>query len=94
MGEEKKSIFITVNKNTENKNLETVMLKINTITETKKINEDNQQKESNNIETDNTVYTSAIPKAGLENIMFVAVWLCLVLILICYIKLRKNKDIK
>lgn len=94
MGEEKKSIFITVNKNTENKNLETVMLKINTITETEKINEDNQQKESNNIETDNTVSTSAIPKAGLENIIFAAVWLCLVLILICYIKLRKNKDIK
>lgn len=103
VGETKKSIFITVEENTESTLLDTITVKINTTSVTDKSNEsDNNQEEKlnansnnkNNTLTDSTISKTTLPKAGVNNIVCIVMLFSLVLIIIFSIKLKKYEDIK
>lgn len=93
IGETKKSIFITVEENTEGTSLDTITLKINTASVTDKSDENNNiQKEK--ITGDNTISETILPKAGINNIVCLVIISSFILIIIFSIKLKKYKDIK
>ena len=103
VGETKKTIFITVEENTESTSLDTIILKIDTTSETDNSNEsDNKQEETpnandynkNNTPTDSTISKTTLPKAGVNNIVCIVMLFSLVLIIIFSIKLKKYKYIK
>ena len=93
IGETKKSIFITVEENTEGTSLDTITLKINTASVTDKSDENNNiQKEKTT--GDNTISETILPKAGINNIVCLVIISSFILIIIFSIKLKKYKDIK
>lgn len=97
VGETKKSIFITVEENTESTPLDTITLKINTTSVTDKSDEsDNKQEEKTNANSNNknTISKTTLPKAGVNNIVCIVMLFSLVLIIIFSIKLKKYEDIK
>ncbi len=99
IGEEKKSIYITVEENTGNETLETITLTIGKIPETITPNEPVQeetvtQEQNNNKDKDNTVATTELPKAGLNNIMFFIIAGLVIFIIVIGINFKKYRDIR
>lgn len=83
IGDKKKTFYITVEENTENETLETIILQIETTTNLEKADK-----------IDNTVTASSIPKAGSNNtILFITIILVLLVILI-EIKVKKYENIR
>ena len=107
IGEEQKTIYITVEENTSNETLETITLKIEsssgnsgTNTEEPKeeqkeeIKEEIKQESDKTTPADNTVVSSKLPQAGSNNtILFIIIALIALAILI-RISLRKYNDIR
>lgn len=107
IGEEQKTIYITVEENTSNETLETITLKIEsssgnsgTNTEEPKeeqkeeIKEEIKQESDKTTPADNTVVSSKLPQAGSNNtILFIIIALIALAILI-RISLKKYNDIR
>lgn len=98
-----KSIFITVEENTANVPLDTIVLKIDTTSGTDKLGANNEQKEEkikasstnkSNKSTGGITSKTSLPKAGISRIILIGMWLCIGGIIIFRIKLKKYKDIK
>lgn len=97
-----KSIFITIDENTENKQLETISLKIGKTSEVNKPENDNNSKEEdkkaenkeNNEVLDSTTAKDNIPQTGTSVIIYIAILVGIISIIICAIKLNNYKQIK
>ena len=107
VGETKKSFYITVEENTENKTLDTITLKINTTTTNNKPSENDsagqQQEQTQKPQTaqqtsstskDNTISKSTLPKTGVSNAIYIIMTFNFILLVIFGIKMKKYKDIK
>lgn len=103
VGETKKSFYITIEENTENKTLDTIILKINTTTTNNKPNEDDltgqQQKtpkqENNSIFGGDQSTKGTLPKAGVSDMIYIIIMASsFVLLIIFVLKLKKYRDIK
>lgn len=100
IGEEKISIYVTVEENPENANLETITLKIDSVPEVKPPNnseeekqdekpEIKEEKDNNESAKDNTVSSSKLPQAGIDNSKVMIIITFIVIIIVLGIKLRK-----
>ncbi len=106
VGETKKSFYITVEENTENKTLDTITLKINTATTNNKPSKDDstgQQQEqtqkpqiqqTSNTFKDDTTTKGTLPKTGVSKAIYIIMASSFILLAIFGIKLKKYKDIK
>lgn len=104
IGENKKSFYITVEENTENKNLDTITLKINTTTTNNKNNENNSNgqqqnqtqtsQQTNSTSKDNTIAKGILPKTGVSNVIYIIMASSFIVLVIFGIKIKKYKDVK
>lgn len=103
VGETKKSFYITVEENSENKTLDTITLKINTSTGNDKSNEDTsngqqheqpQTQQTTGASKDDTTTKGTLPKTGISNTIYIIMASCFIFLAIFGIKLKKYKDIK
>lgn len=103
VGKTKKSFYITVEENTENKALDTLTLKINTTTTNDNPSENDSDGKQQNQQTeqqisitskDNTIAKSILPKTGVSNVIYIIIISSFILLLILGIKIKKYKDIK
>lgn len=103
VGETKKTFYITVEENTENKTLDTITLKINTTTNNKpseNTSTGQQQEQTQKPQTaqqtssDNTTTKGTLPKTGISNGICIIMVFNFILLVILRIKLKKYKDIK
>lgn len=95
IGEEQKTIYITVEENTNNDILETITLKIesssgNSATNTEEIK---QESEKTTLE-DNAVVSSELPQTGLNNVIVFIIIVLIVLVILIRIILRKYNDVR
>lgn len=99
VGNEKKSIYITVEENTGNETLEPIVLKINSTVNNDSSNTNNDNNNNNNdnqstsTDDDNTKAPTKLPNTGLKNATFVIISFGIITI-IAGVKLTKYKDIK
>ena len=107
VGETKKSFYITVEENTENKPLDTITLKIDSTTTNNKPSEDNstgkdqeqtqqppKEQQNSNTSKDNTIAKGTLPKTGVSNHIYIIIVASIIILIIFRIKLKKYKDIK
>ena len=103
VGETKKSFYITVEENTEDKTLNTITLKINTATTNNKTSGDDSSKQqqeqtqkpqNSGALKDDTTTKGILPKTGVNNVIYIIVAVSFILLAIFGIKLKKYKDIK
>lgn len=92
VGETKKSFYITVEENTENKILDTITLKINTTGN--KSSENDSIEQTNSISKENTNTQDTLPKTGENNAIYIIMTASFILFIIFGIKIKEYKDIK
>lgn len=107
IGEEQKTIYITVEENTSNETLETITLKIDSSSGNSGINTEEpkeEQKEESKEEvkqesykttpTDNTVVSSKLPQTGSNNAILFIIIALVVLVIFIRINLTKYNDVR
>lgn len=95
LGEEKKTIYITVEENTGNATLETITLTIGKVPDViipnEPIQEETKKDDQNN--KDNTVASVELPKAGGNNVILFILGAFIISIIVVGINLKKYRDI-
>lgn len=107
IGEEQKTIYITVEENTSNETLETITLKIDSSSGNSGINteepkeerkeeskEEVKQESNKTTPTDNTVVSSKLPQTGSNNAILFIIIALVVLVIFIRINLRKYNDVR
>lgn len=100
VGETKKSIYITVEENTENKTLSPITLKIgeknnDIIPDEDENKNENKNEDKNTIKKDNTtISTPKLPSAGVNNLIVIMIVIFTILGVVMKIKVEKYKNIK
>ena len=105
VGESKKSFYITIEKNPDNKTLEPIVLKVNTSNGNNKPSENKPSKEQEKNEQqkpqqqkqpskDTTTTQSKLPQTGVSNIIYVFMIFSIILLTVFGVKFKKYKDIK
>lgn len=103
VGETKKSFYITIEKNEENKTLDPIVLKINISTGTNTPSENkpaqeqqqpSQQQPTQQPSKDTTTTQGKLPQTGTNNIIYVLIVISIILLVALRIKLKKYNDIK
>lgn len=95
VGEGKKTIYVTVEENTENATLETITLKIDSAPEVKPPDTNaEEEKDKNESTKDNTMSSSKLPKAGIYGSILIIILTFIIIMIVIGTKLRKFKDIE
>ena len=106
IGASKKSFYITVEENTENKTLDTIKSNIDTTTTNNQNNQNSQntskeQQEQNkttqqlrSASKDNTTAKTILPQTGMSNIIYIIVAYIIISLIVFIIKHKKYEDVK